>query len=338
MARERPLEGGGGCAQTHLAPNPYQALGLGGRYRHGRCRPRGAGRPGRPGARRNSASGYAPVPVRIAEAPKCASDPHVVCALRYGRKSECRALSNGLRLGAPCCLTLPPCSARNSVGWQTGLQDGIAFSWRPGRWPPRRSPNGGSANRSRSTTNTKASVAIEFQRVGRASAACEEPNVHRRRLRRSGPQRAATARTTPSGPSPRRPRPPKRACSPSVRAGSGCCRCARPDGWARARSPGPARSTPASAPSPAAAARKERRQRPPPSPARAACSAGVTRAATITVRHSATGAPRAGSGEAAHRARPLPQQRDDKPGVLRGAQRPLAEPQCSTLRRLALPL
>ena len=40
-----PRDGGRGV-KTHLRPNPYQALGLGGRYRHDRCRPRGAGRPG----------------------------------------------------------------------------------------------------------------------------------------------------------------------------------------------------------------------------------------------------------------------------------------------------
>ena len=294
-----------------------------------------------PCARRNSASGYAPVPVRIAEAPKCASDPHVVCALQVRLASRSAELLVERTPGVGCTL-LPDAAAvlRPQLGRMADRpprRNRVLMAARTMAATPESQRRVGQSIR-RSTTNTRASVAIEFQRVGRASAACEEPNVHRRRLRRSGPQRAATARTTPSGPSPRRPRPPKRACSPSVRAGSGCCRCARPDGWARARSPGPARSTPASAPSPAAAARKERRQRPPPSPARAACSAGVTRAATITVRHSATGAPRAGSGEAAHRARPLPQQRDDKPGVLRGAQRPLAEPQCSTLRRLALPL
>ena len=38
MDRERP-QGTGAGAQTHLPPNPYQALGLGGRSRHGPSRP-----------------------------------------------------------------------------------------------------------------------------------------------------------------------------------------------------------------------------------------------------------------------------------------------------------
>ena len=84
---------------------------------------------------------------------------------------------------------------------------------------------------------------IVDRRPGRAPAAPEAFNVHRRRPRRSGPRRAATTRTTRGGRSPRRPRPPRRACSPSVRAGSGCCRCARSGGCARARWPVPARST-----------------------------------------------------------------------------------------------
>ena len=75
-----------GGAQAHPASNPYQALGLGGHSSHGLCRPRGTGRTGRVRASPGRASGCAPIPVRTAEAPKCASDPHVVCALRYGRR------------------------------------------------------------------------------------------------------------------------------------------------------------------------------------------------------------------------------------------------------------
>ena len=90
MIGSDPWRAGAGGAQAHPAPDPYQALGLGGRYRHGRCRSCGAGRPPRAGERRWRASGYAPVPVRIAEAPKCASDPRVVCALQYGSKPERR--------------------------------------------------------------------------------------------------------------------------------------------------------------------------------------------------------------------------------------------------------
>ena len=51
-----PRDGGRGV-KTHLRPNPYQALGLGGRYRLGRCRPYSAGRPVRGCARRCRASG-----------------------------------------------------------------------------------------------------------------------------------------------------------------------------------------------------------------------------------------------------------------------------------------
>ncbi|MCY3545382.1 MAG: hypothetical protein OXH49_00740, partial [Gemmatimonadetes bacterium] len=55
----------------------------------------------------------------------------------------------------------------------------------------------------------------------------------------------------------------------------------------------------------------------------AACSAGVTRAATITVRCSAMSAPATGFGGLAP-ARPLLRQRRDRQGVRRGAQHPLA--------------
>jgi len=54
-----------------------------------------------------------------------------------------------------------------------------------------------------------------------------------------------------------------------------------------------------------------------------ACSAGVTRAATITVRCSATVAPETGLGGLAP-TRPLLRQRRDRPGVRRGVQQPLA--------------
>ena len=57
MDRERPLEGGDWRVKTHPAPSPYQALGLGGRYRLGRCRRYSAGRPVRGSARRCRASG-----------------------------------------------------------------------------------------------------------------------------------------------------------------------------------------------------------------------------------------------------------------------------------------
>ena len=57
LVRERPEGFGGRCAQTHLPPNPYQALGLGGRYRHGPSGPCGVGRTGRGAAKRCRAGG-----------------------------------------------------------------------------------------------------------------------------------------------------------------------------------------------------------------------------------------------------------------------------------------
>ena len=66
----------------------------------------------------------------------------------------------------------------------------------------------------------------------------------------------------------------------------------------------------------------------------AACSPGVTRAATMTVRRSAMSAPATGFG-GRRPPRPLLRQRRGKPGVRRGAQHPFARAQCSTLRRLA---
>ena len=88
IGRERPRGDGGRGAQTHLPPNPYQALGLGGRSRPGQCCPCGAGRPGRVGARRGRVAAYAVARVRIAGGIKCASAPRVVCARQCGRKSR----------------------------------------------------------------------------------------------------------------------------------------------------------------------------------------------------------------------------------------------------------
>ena len=82
-----PRDGGRGV-KTHLRPNPYQALGLGGRSRPGQCCPCGADRPGREGARRGRVVAYSVARVRIAGGPKCASAPRVVCALQCGRKSR----------------------------------------------------------------------------------------------------------------------------------------------------------------------------------------------------------------------------------------------------------
>ncbi len=67
----------------------------------------------------------------------------------------------------------------------------------------------------------------------------------------------------------------------------------------------------------------------------AACSPGVTRAATITVRRAVTGRGGDGARGAGSRARPLIPQRRGKLGVQGGRSVPLASPQCSTLRGLA---
>ena len=88
IGRERPRGDGGRGAQTHLPPNPYQALGLGGRSHHRQSGPCGAGRSGRVGARRGRVAAYTVARVRIAGGPKCASAPRVVCALQCGRKSR----------------------------------------------------------------------------------------------------------------------------------------------------------------------------------------------------------------------------------------------------------
>ena len=66
-------------AQTHLPPNPYRALGEGGRSPPS---PKRLPRPGRPrgeAARRCRAAGYAGRAVRITGAPKRASTPRVSC-------------------------------------------------------------------------------------------------------------------------------------------------------------------------------------------------------------------------------------------------------------------
>ena len=63
IGRERPRGDGGRGVKTHLRPNPYQALGLGGRSRHGRCGPHGAVHPGHGCARHGPASGYAGRPL-----------------------------------------------------------------------------------------------------------------------------------------------------------------------------------------------------------------------------------------------------------------------------------
>ncbi len=69
-----PGRQGRGCENT-LGAMPHQALRAGGRSRHDRCRPCGAGRPGGVGARHCRVMAYDAVPVCIGERPKCASPP-----------------------------------------------------------------------------------------------------------------------------------------------------------------------------------------------------------------------------------------------------------------------
>ncbi len=84
-------KGRGRGAQTHLPSNPQQSLGLPGRYRPRPERPVRPGRTGRRGRKtlpRQRINGNGRCASRWQ--PKCASDPHVVCALQYGFKRERR--------------------------------------------------------------------------------------------------------------------------------------------------------------------------------------------------------------------------------------------------------
>ena len=162
---------------------------------------------------------------------------------------------------------------------------------------------------------------------GRALPATEEPNVHRCPLRRAGPGRAATARPTPARPQPRRPRPPRDGCSPSARAGSGCCRSARSAGCARVALDGEGRSGPAPRPRHRLPQQRggrhagRRRLLPPGGVLRPRDAGGDHDGAALS--HARTVA---GVRGATPPVRPLPRQRRGRPGVRRGAQPPLASP------------
>ena len=142
------------------------------------------------------------------------------------------------------------------------------------------------------------------RRPGRAGAVSQEFNEHRSRGARRGPAPRAPARWRPGGRRPRRPRLSRRRCWPSGRSGSGCCRCARSAGCARAQPRPPGRSTSADA----ALARQS------------ASSAGDTRAAAVTVRRSAISAPAGGFGGLAPRPRTPPER--GPPGDRRGGGAP----------------
>ena len=135
--------------------------------------------------------------------------------------------------------------------------------------------------------------------AGRAGAAWQALNVHRRRLRRCGRPCAAPARTPRGWRSPRRRRPPRRWRSPIGRAGfrllpmRASCRVRSRSASAaaavqvRVRAMACRSRSDSGTPAAAALARQS------------AISAGDTRAWTLTVRRSAIGAPperRGGSG------------------------------------------
>ena len=148
-------------------------------------------------------------------------------------------------------------------------------------------------------------------------------NVHRQP--RGRPRRAcpASARCAGGRRSSRRRPSATRGCWPSGRSGSGCCRRGRFCRCARARPRPPARSRCGSAPWPAAAGGRE------DTPVGLGLLGGVRLGRDAGCDHDGAavshGAPPRGSGGAV----------PERQGVRRGAQQPLAQPQCSTLSKLA---
>ena len=113
---------GRGCANTP-APEPVAGPRTAGSLPSRPERPVCHGPPGRKAASRSRATACLPSPVRITKAPKCASDPHVVSALRYGSKSE-RGLPPkptprgvGRRHGDRRCRTGPDTPRSGSGAW-----------------------------------------------------------------------------------------------------------------------------------------------------------------------------------------------------------------------------
>ena len=131
-----PEGSGQGCANTP-APEPVAGPWTAGSLPTTRSRPACHGRPGGGAARRCCACGWTGTPVRIAGGPKCASDPHVVCALRYGSKSRRGLPSNPTSelqtLGGRCGHARPATrsASEDGAGNRVGSDDGGQSVGRP---------------------------------------------------------------------------------------------------------------------------------------------------------------------------------------------------------------
>ena len=102
-----PRERGGWCA-SQPGPEPVPGPRTGGSLASRPERPVCHGRPGREAARRYRAVASSSGPVRTTKAPKCASDPHVVSALRYGSKSERVLPPDPTPASGASCTPMPP--------------------------------------------------------------------------------------------------------------------------------------------------------------------------------------------------------------------------------------
>lgn len=107
-----------GCANTP-ALEPVAGPRTAGSLPTTPSRPAGDGRPGGAAARHCCASGWTSTAVRTGGGSKCASDPHVICALRYGSKSGHGLPSNPPPANCTSCGTVPPCSTGTS--WDARL-------------------------------------------------------------------------------------------------------------------------------------------------------------------------------------------------------------------------
>ncbi len=102
--------------------------------------------------------------VRIAERPKCASDPHVVCAFQYGSKSGFALRSNPTPANRTSCPAPRPCSARPPWGYIPASKTKRCFAARITAGEPKCLQRLVGHSVERFTACTTASVAIEFQR------------------------------------------------------------------------------------------------------------------------------------------------------------------------------
>ena len=192
-----PRRAGAGGAQAHPASNPYQALGLGGRYRHGLSAPYATGE------RAGEAEDVA-VPADKREG-RCASPERrsahrpPVSFARFGTalsrgqatvQNPTRANCNPL----PGATAATRSAARSASNTERGFRGGSNRLW-PSRKPQR--PVDQSVRRS--TAGITASVAIKFQWVGRPAAAREQPVVHRDGAPEGGPAPRASADGDPAG-------------------------------------------------------------------------------------------------------------------------------------------